>query len=124
MANEITVSSGVRWSKNGETVGISISETFDQVGNAAFGNVQTITNTTSQINLGSVSGTKWFALKNFAAKSDTLIIYVDTVTPVVPSTAKIVLHGAQPSLQLTTVDTCYAITNTGTGDLGVVAIEL
>jgi hypothetical protein len=128
MANEIRLGISLAWSKLGESISQSVAETYDQTGNAAHGAVQTITDTTTPIDLGEVAGGKFLCFKNRGIK-DTVdvtqpIIYIDTVTPVVPGAAPIKLHGTQGNFQFTAADSWYAICDTGlSADLGVVAVE-
>ncbi len=125
MANEITINTTLRWSKNGQTVSGSVSESYDQIGNGSFSNVQTIGNTTEQIDLGDVTGAKYMWLKNEATKGGSPVIWVDTVTPVVPNsgTAR-KLIASQCSFSVETSDTWYAISTGTPPDLGVVAVEV
>jgi hypothetical protein len=128
MANEITLAVSLRWSKNGGSVGGSCTESYTQVGNAAFGNIQTVGDTTEAVVIGDVAGAKYLMFKNTTAKAasaaaDTFI-YIDKVTPVVPADAPIKLGGSVGNFQFTTEDTWYAIADTGdTVDLLVVAVE-
>jgi hypothetical protein len=134
MANEITLGISLAWSKLGQSVSASVSEKFTQAGNAAAENVQTITDTTAAINIGSVAGDKFLLFKNRGIKdvAETTttpavvqpIIYIDTVTPVVPGEAPIRIHGGMGDFKFTATDAWYAICDTGlSADLGVVAVE-
>lgn len=125
MANEITVSISLRWTKNNQSVSGSVSDSFDQVGNAAIGVVQTIAGTTEQIDFAEIAGTKYMMLRNMATKGSAEILYVDKVTPVVPASAPIKLIAGAGSFQITPDDTLYAICEggTATADLGIVAVE-
>jgi hypothetical protein len=139
MANEITLSVGLKWQKNNQVVSGSVSETYTQVGNAAIGQIQSINSTTEQIELAEISGTKYLMLKNMAPKSTAAnpqpTIYVDTVTPVVTSAVTaIVIAGGMGSFALSGQDTWYAIAVAAVGtpgpetvalpvDLSVVAVE-
>lgn len=141
MSNEITLSIGLKWQKNNQTVSGAVSETYTQTGNAAIGQIQSIGDSTEQIVLGEISGNKYFMLKNMAPKATAAspqpTIYVDTMTPVVTSpvaATTIVLPGGSGSFQLSSQDTWYAIAVAAVGtpgpdtvslpvDLSVVAIE-
>ena len=126
MANEITITFNLRWSRGGGSVSGSISDTVNQTGNAAFESIQTIGSTTEQIVLGDVSGSKHLMLQNRDA-TDT--IHIDKVTPVVPGsgTAIKLIPGSNfkggHTYMLTAQDTWYAISSANTPDLLVVAIE-
>lgn len=128
MAGKITTTVSVKWSNGGDSIGTNASTTVDQVGNAVSAEVQSISSTTVALDLGEVTGSKYLSFKNFvdAKLSPTAVIYVDTVTPVVPSaaTALHVAPGTPGVLMVTTQDTWYAICPTGgPADLGTFAIE-
>jgi hypothetical protein len=128
-AAKITQTVSVKWTKDGDSVGTSASTTVDQVGNAVSAEVQNISTTTVALDLGEVTGTKYLSFKNFVDKavSPTAVVYVDTVTPVVPSaaTAIHVQPGSPGILMVTTQDTWYAICPTGgPADLGTFAFEV
>lgn len=124
MANEIRLGLSLSWTKNGITVSGNTAQTYTQVGNAAHGSVQTIGSTTEQLDFGEITGGKYLMLKSNADKDAAEIVYVDKVTPVVPASAPIKISGTQGNFQVTTEDVWYAITNSGTVDLAVIAIEV
>ncbi len=125
MANEISINTSLTWRKNGQALSGSVSETYDQVGNGAFAQVQTIGATTEPLDLGDVTGTKYLLVKNMTTKGATPVIWIDTTTPVVPgATSAQKVIPSQATFQVTSNDTWYAICTSGTQDLSVVAIEV
>lgn len=135
MANEITLNVSLAWRKNSQVVSGSCSESYDQTGNAAIGQIQTIGDTTEQVELGEISGSKYLMFKNMAPKPTAAApqdeIYVDTVTPVVPGAGTAIkLVGGSGCFMVTANDTWYAIatgtggTGAGSEDLSVVAVEI
>ncbi len=129
MANEIAVGISLRCTKLGGTVSGSVSQTYDQVGNSQFENIQTIGVTTEPITLGDVAGEKFLMFRNQEQPTTAnpagtgYHIYIDNITPVVPATALIKLGPNGGNFQITLNDTWYAIAVGGSSHLLVVAAE-
>lgn len=134
MANEITLGITLNWTKSGQVVKGTVSETFSQSGNNVIGHEQQIGGTTEAIELGEVSGAKHLMFKSLqpkeTAEAPQPVIYIDTVTPVVTSApSAIKLVGAAGTYMNTINDTWYAIatgdaiTAGGTAGLFVCSVE-
>lgn len=129
MANEITLNIGLSWRKNNQAVSGSVGETYDQVGNAAIGQIQSVNSTTETIVLAEIAGAKYLMLKNMAPKATTAnpqpILWVDTVTPVVPGSATAIKIVAGAGVFLVTpIDTYYTIAAAAVGDAGPNTVAL
>lgn len=122
MAAKNTVSISLTWNDGGgDTIRGTINETSTQIGTKAFGNVQSVSNTSEQVLMGDVTGNKYVMFEN---RSDTLTIYVDTATPATTGAA-IKLGPGQGAFIVTTVDAYYTLCSAaGPADLGVTAVQV
>lgn len=125
MAAKITLNSSVTWTLGVDQVKLGGSQTNDQIGTEVSERTQDFTDTTTQIDLNTVTGDKYFGVKNATEKSTNPdseaaaaedaanTLYVDSVTPVVKADAVFKIPPGQVRLIETQVDTWYGITDTG-----------
>lgn len=119
---KVTVNLGLTWAETGgDTIKGTITETTTQAGTKALGNVQTIGATSEQILLGDVTGAKFLMFENRNTTAG-LFIYIDTANPATTSSA-IKLGPGQGHFAATTEDAWYAISSSGSQDLGVTAVQ-
>lgn len=119
--SKVTVTHKVTWTPgSGDGITFSGSESFTQVGLLAGMETVAVTTTTADLPIFGVTGAKYYGVKNSDA---TAIVYVDTVTPVVPSVASHVLAPGKAMLIYTNTDTWYAIASSGTPECIVAAVQ-
>ncbi len=138
MANEITYSTRIAWSRGGETISLSATDQYTQVGNVAIGNIQYVDVTTSAIIFGNVLDPAFVSFRNEAAKFDVakgiplIRVFIAPVTPVTftivagivtATNASIVLDGGQGICVPNGGIVWYAIATAAVVPLAVVAIE-
>lgn len=143
MAATITQSIKFSWSDGlGDGLSFQVTDSFTQVGNAVFTNVQTINGTSAQVSFGAASGDAILGLKNNAPKWSTLsteekgayadeadyktknAIYVGTTNPATSNSANTSkLYPGQGLLKPGTLENHYAIRDTNSVDLLVMIFE-
>lgn len=124
MANKLVVSQSITWTaeNGGDSIKFSGTQSLAQIGSQAIERTVTATSTTAALDLGGVTGDKYFGGKNLATKSTaatqgardsedaTNTIYVATVSPVVPSSAPYKLAPGGSFTISTAADNWYVIT--------------
>lgn len=122
---KITLNSSVTWTEGVDQVKLGGTLTETQVGTEVSERTQDFTDTTTAIDLNTVTGDKYFSVKNATAKSTNPdseaaaaedaanTLYVDSVTPVVKDDATFKIPPTQVRLIETPIDTWYGITDTG-----------
>lgn len=121
---KITLNSTVTWTEGVDTIKFGGTQTDTQIGTEVSERTQDFTDTTTAIDLNTVTGEKYFSVKNATAKSlnpdpDTAeledeanTLYVDSVTPVVDADATFKIPPTQVRLIETPIDTWYGKTAT------------
>ncbi len=130
-AAKITVSHKVSWVPGGgDSIVLNGTESTTQVGGDASERTQDVTSTTSALTIGACTGDKYFFVKNAedptgmdATALANSTIYVDIVTPVVPSTAQFKLPPGKSLAIFTAQDTWYGISASATVKAIVGAVE-
>ncbi len=122
MANEITVTTSLRWSKGGAAISGTASRTFDQVGEQAIESVQIIGASSEQVSLGDVTTVGYMLFKNMNA-SGGATIHVSTLTPAVANTSNYSLTPGDAVAVIGSQVNWYAISSSGSSNLLVIAIE-
>lgn len=121
VAAKVTVNHTISWvPASGDNLKFNGVESFSQVGLLAYLGTVNASATTAAISLGGVTGALYFGVRNTDANA---IIYVDSVTPVVASTASHVLAPGKSMLIYTNTNSWYAIASAGTPEMVVVAIQ-
>lgn len=121
MANEITISAQLTVTKSGQTVSGSANLPITMAGDQMFSNVQEIGLTTEQVSLGEIATPGYIWLKN---QDDTNFVEIDLATPVTAGSAFCKLLPGECALIPTRQTTIYALADTATVNLAVVAVEL
>ena len=122
MANEITVTTSLRWSKGGAAISGTASNTYDQVGEQAIESVQIIGATSEAINLGDVVTVGYMLFKNLNA-SGGATIHISTLNPAVAGTTNYSLTPGDAVSVIGVQTAWWAISSTGSSNLLVIAIE-
>ncbi len=129
MANEITYATRIAWNRGGETISLSASDTYTQIGNVAIGNIQYVGTTSSQIIFGNVTDPCFVSFRNEAPKVNLPLgipliqIYLGVVNPMSDVVATIVLDGGQGIAVPNGGILWYALSTADTTPLAVVAIQ-
>lgn len=122
---KITLNSSVTWTEGADQIKFGGTQTDTQVGTEVSERTQDFTDTTTALDLNTVTGDKYFSVKNATAKSlnpdteaaaaedDANTLYIDSVTPVVKADALWKIPPTQVRLIETPIDTWYGITDTG-----------
>jgi hypothetical protein len=129
MANEITYATRIAWNRGGESISLSASDTYTQLGNVAIGNIQYVGLTSSAILFGNVLDPCFVSFRNEAPKVDLVKgiplvqVYLGVVTPMTSIVATIVLDGGQGIAVPNGGIIWYALSTAANTPLAVVAIE-
>lgn len=121
MANEISLIAQLTEVKSGVTLTGQCSVAITKVGTNSIGNVQAIPTSSTTLTIGSVTTIGYLLVKNLDAVN---FISVGTITPCVAGTAQVTLKAGEAALIPTRLTAWYALADTGTVDLAVVALEL
>lgn len=150
MANEISRTTRISWSKNNAQIIAQITETMDQVGDNVIEQVQNIGATSEAIEFGEVSGACHLLFKNMSTEWNNLTtdekaaytgdttaakrldyetkwsIYISPTNPAVKTDPEAVriAPGSGYSVTTTVTPVYYAIRDTNSANLLVVAIEV
>ncbi len=122
MANEITVSTTLRWSKGGAALSGTASLSVDQVGDQAIESVQIIGASSEAVSFGDVTTVGYVLFKNLNALLGATI-HVGTTSPVTSGNAQMSLAPGHANYLATTQAAWYAISSTGSSNLLVIAVE-
>ena len=130
MANEITFSSRVAWSRGGEAVALTAGDTYSQTGNSAYGAIQLIGITSVSIYIApAVTDPCFIGFRNEAPKVNAALgiplvtVYLGVVTPMTNLVASIALDGGQGIVVPNGGIVWYAIATAALTPLAVVAID-
>lgn len=141
MANEITKTTRLTWSKSGAEIIGSVSETIDQDGENAIENVQTIGTSSEAIVIGDVTGSAHLMFKNLLPAYSSLTteekagyssqadyntknsVYLGTTSPVTSGNATVKLKPQGGTSLLTDRLAWYGIRDTNDVQLLVIAVE-
>ena len=142
MASEIRRSTKLSWTKSGAQISCSVDEVYDQTGNAAIQNVQTVSTTSETVLLGDTTpayimfknlNTKWSDLtsaEKVASGYDTEalynagnLVYIGTTSPATSGNAPNKLIPQTGVSIIANISTYYAIAATEDVDLLVSAVE-
>jgi len=132
-AAKLTVTHKVSWVPGGgDSIVFVGQESLSQVGNDASERTQAFTSTTSAVVVGACTGDKYLGVRNSTELGDNptatqitnATLYLDIVTPVVPSTAQFKLPPGKAMLIFTAQDTWYGITGSAGANAIVAAVEL
>jgi len=119
---KVTVTQAIKWTpSSGDSLNFSGAESFVQVGLQAKMETMNAASTTAAIPLGAVTGDKYFGVKN---TDPNITVYVDSVTPVVPTavSAKKLPPGKALAI-FTHIDTWYVIADSGTPEIVYAAVQ-
>ncbi len=122
MANEITVTTGLRWSKSGAAISFTCSNSYNQAGEQAIESVQIIGASSEAVNLGDVTTVGYMGFKNLNADGGATI-HISTINPAVAGTSTYSLAPGDGVSLIGTQTAWYAISSTGSSNLLVLAIE-
>ena len=120
MANEITLTTSIRWARSGIVLQATQTDSITQTGTAAISNVQAIGNTSEAVVFGEVTDPAYIYFKNLDATSK---VYIGVVSPVTSVNAAITLEPGKADRVSTTIALWYAISETGTINLEVLAVQ-
>jgi hypothetical protein len=118
---KVAVTHTISWTPgSGDSLKFSGSESFTQVGLLAGMQTVNAATTTTALPIFGASGAKYFGVKNTDPGAT---VYVDIVTPVVPSAAAHVLPPGKTMMVYTQTDAWYAIASSGTPEIVVSAVQ-
>lgn len=121
VGSKITVSQSITWTPGtGDSLSFSGKESFSQAGTLAGMETVTASATTSTVPLFGITGPLYLGVKN---TDQNATVYVDTVTPVVASTASHVLAPGKSMAIYTNTNTWYMIASSGTPEVVVAAVQ-
>ncbi len=120
MANEITITTTIRWVRFGATLQASNTVTKSQTGTAALTNVQVIGTTSEAIVLGDVTDPAWLYLKNTDTTND---VYISTINPAAEADAHTTLGPGDATILTTGIAAWYAKANVAPVNLVVLAFQ-
>lgn len=141
MANEISLSVRLTWSKSGAEIIGSVADTYDQDGDNAIENVQNIGSASEAIDIGDVTGSAYLMFKNLAPSWSSLTsdqqadytdkadyetknsVYIGTTNPTTSGNATLTLKPQRGTYFTTDKLAWYGIRDTNDVNLLVVAIE-
>ena len=143
MANEISRTTRLAWTRNGAQIIATVTESIDQIGEQAIESVQIIGQTSEAINLGDVTTPKYVMFKNANNKWSDLtnaqkeatgyateaqynaanIVHVGATSPATSVNASFALNPGNGASIISTQAAWYAIGITEDVNLLVIAIE-
>jgi hypothetical protein len=120
MANEITLTTTIRWTRGGAVIQASNTETITQVGSAAIENVQTVGTTSEAIDFGDVTDPAYIYFKNLDETHD---VYLGTVTPMTAEDASVILSPGGAARVTTGGSAWYGKAETAAVNVIVIALQ-
>lgn len=122
MANEITLTAALSVIKSGVNLSGTVSgKAITQAGANNLGNVQAIGTSSEILTFGDVASIGYLYVQNLDA---TNFVSVGTTNPAVAATCQVTLKGGEAALIPTRLQSWYAIADTATVNLYVLALDL